>query len=323
MTRILLTGASGFVGKVLHRRLLADQHEVLGTVASLPVPTENGYRYEVMDICDRASVDAVIQRFRPTHLLHLAAVSNVAVSFKNPMLTWNTNVIGTLNLMESLKANAPECFTLFVSSSEVYGETFKCGELLEESAACAPMNPYAASKLAAELAVTQYVRQGLGGVIVRPFNHIGPGQSADFVMASFARQIALIEAGLQPPVLKVGNLEASRDFLSVDDVCDAYARLVVVPGGKLEHLVYNISSGSSRTIRAMLDELLAHTTVPIDVQIDPERLRPSDIPVAAGSNQRILTELGWAPAALLAHTVESILDYWRQQVAAGAADPVG
>jgi len=317
MTRILLTGASGFVGKVLHRRLLADRHEVFGTVASSPAPTDSGYHYEVMDICDRASVDAVIQRVRPTHLIHLAAVSNVAVSFKNPMLTWNTNVIGTLNLMESLKAHAPECFTLFVSSSEVYGETFKRGELLEEDAACAPMNPYAASKLAAELAVTQYLRQGLSGVIVRPFNHIGPGQSADFVTASFARQIALIEAGLQPRVLKVGNLEASRDFLSVEDVCDAYARLIGVPVGTLEHRVYNISSGSSRTIRSVLDELLAHTTVPIEVQTDPERLRPSDIPVAAGSNRRILAELGWAPATPLAQTVESILDYWRQQVTAG------
>ncbi|BDM24257.1 GDP-mannose 4,6-dehydratase [Pseudomonas sp. LRP2-20] len=317
MTRILLTGASGFVGKVLHRRLLADRHEVFGSVASSPAPTDSGHHYEVMDICDRTSVDAVIQRVRPTHLIHLAAVSNVAVSFKNPMLTWNTNVIGTLNLMESLKAHAPDCFTLFVSSSEVYGETFKRGELLEEDAACAPMNPYAASKLAAELAVTQYLRQGLSGVIVRPFNHIGPGQSADFVTASFARQIALIEAGLQPPVLKVGNLEASRDFLSVEDVCDAYARLVGVPVGRLEHRVYNISSGSSRKIRAVLDELLAHTTVPIEVQTDPERLRPSDIPVAAGSNRRILAELGWAPATPLAQTVESILDYWREQIAAG------
>lgn len=219
MARILLTGANGFVGKVLQRRLLNSNHEVVGTVASTSAPAECDY--QVMDICDRAQVEAVIQRVKPTHLVHLAAVSNVAVSFKEPLLTWHTNVIGTLNLMEGLKAHAPECFTLFVSSSEVYGESFKSGQLLDENATCVPMNPYAASKLAAEHAVMQYLRQGMPGVVVRPFNHIGPGQSADFVTASFARQIAWIEAGLQPPVLKVGNLDASRDFLNVHDVCEA------------------------------------------------------------------------------------------------------
>lgn len=314
MARILLTGANGFVGKVLQRRLRQDQHELIGTVASLPSPEDQGGDYEVMDICDGAGVDAIIARLQPTHLIHLAAISNVALSFKEPLLTWNTNVIGTLNLMESLKSHAPDCFTLFVSSSEVYGETFKRGQPLDESAPCAPMNPYAASKLAAEHAVTQYLRQGLGGVIVRPFNHIGPGQSADFVVASFARQIALIEAGLQEPVLMVGNLDASRDFLSVDDVCDGYARLVELSRRPLAHRVYNLSSGASTRIRAVLDEILAQTTVPIEIHTDPERLRPSDIPVAAGSNQRIKAELGWQPTIPLAQTVNAILGYWREHV---------
>ncbi|KGK24412.1 GDP-mannose 4,6-dehydratase [Pseudomonas plecoglossicida] len=318
MARIVLTGANGFVGKVLLRRLLQDNHEVIGTVASSPVPAGREYDYEVMDIGDQAQVEAVIQRTRPTHLVHLAAVSNVAVSFKEPLLTWHTNVIGTLNLMEALKAHAPECFTLFVSSSEVYGESFKSGQLLDEDVVCAPMNPYAASKVAAEYAVMQYLRQGMAGVVVRPFNHIGPGQSADFVTASFARQIALIEAGLQVPVLKVGNLEASRDFLNVDDVCDAYAMLLAASGGQLEHRVYNIASGASRQIRDVLDELLAQTTVPIAIQTDPERLRPSDIPLAAGSNARIKAAVGWVPTTPLAQTVRDILDYWRDQVIEGA-----
>ncbi|MEE1918366.1 GDP-mannose 4,6-dehydratase [Pseudomonas asiatica] len=318
MARIVLTGANGFVGKVLLRRLLQDNHEVIGTVASSPVPAGREYDYEVMDVGDQAQVEAVIQRTRPTHLVHLAAVSNVAVSFKEPLLTWHTNVIGTLNLMEALKAHAPECFTLFVSSSEVYGESFKSGQLLDEDVVCAPMNPYAASKLAAEYAVMQYLRQGMAGVVVRPFNHIGPGQSADFVTASFARQIALIEAGLQVPVLKVGNLEASRDFLNVDDVCDAYAMLLAASGGQLEHRVYNIASGASRQIRDVLDELLAQTTVPIAIQTDPERLRPSDIPLAAGSNARIKAAVGWVPTTPLAQTVRDILDYWRDQVIEGA-----
>ncbi len=319
MSRILLTGANGFVGKVLHKRLQRDHHQVFGTVGSSPVSTDPTVDYRVLDIRDSANVDAVIKEIKPTHLIHLAAVSNVAISFKDPLLTWNTNVIGTMNLLESLKNNAPDCFTLFVSSSEVYGETFKTGELVDEDAPCAPMNPYAASKLAAEISMMQYLRQGLKGVIVRPFNHIGPAQSADFVTASFARQIALIEAGLQPPVLKVGNLEASRDFLNVDDVCDAYARLIAAEEGRLAHLIYNISSGSSKKIEAILDELLKQTPLNIEVETDPDRLRPSDIPVAAGSNARIREELGWVPTTPLSQTMESILNYWRKEVSEGSA----
>lgn len=316
MNKILLTGANGFVGRVLHKRLREENHEVYGTVTSQPDPRTGEYLYSKLDICNRAEVDAVVQQVRPTHLVHLAAVSSVAGSFKDPLLTWNTNVIGTLNLMESLKANAPECFVLLASSSEVYGEAFKTGEMLTEDAPCHPMNPYAASKLASEIAVNQYIRQGQQGVIVRPFNHIGPGQSVDFVTASFARQIALIEAGLQNPVLRVGNLDASRDFLDVTDVCDAYMKLLARPPGSLDHLVYNISSGTTQKIQTVLNELLSQTSHYIDVQTDPERLRPSDIPVAAGSNKRINTETGWSPTIPLSQTLSSVLAYWRAQVRA-------
>lgn len=313
MARILLTGANGFVGKVLQRRLLQAHHEVICAVASTPVPVECECGYQVMDIRDRAQVETVIQRARPTHVVHLAAVSNVAVSFNEPLLTWHTNVIGTLNLMEALRVHTPECFTLFVSSSEVYGESFKSSQVLDEEAACAPMNPYAASKLAAEHAVMQYLRQGMPGVVVRPFNHIGPGQSADFVTASFARQIAWIEAGLQAPVLKVGNLDASRDFLNVLDVCEAYAMLLDADSGQLQHRTYNIASGASQQIRTVLQALLAEAKVPITVQTDPDRLRPSDIPVAAGDNGRIKAAVGWVPTTPLMQTVRDVLDYWRDQ----------
>ncbi|PBQ13370.1 GDP-6-deoxy-D-lyxo-4-hexulose reductase [Pseudomonas congelans] len=313
MSRILLTGASGFVGKALHKRLLEENHEVFGTVRSSSDSLMPDQQYSLLDICNRDEVDEVVQRVRPTHLVHLAAISSVANSFKDPLLTWNTNIIGTLNLMESLKKNAPDCFVLFVSSSEVYGESFKTGELLTEDAVCHPMNPYAASKLAAEIAFKQYLRQGQRGIIVRPFNHIGPGQSVDFVTASFARQIALIEAGLQQPVLRVGNLEASRDFLDVNDVCDAYVKILGQDQSTFAHTVYNISSGSTRKIQTVLNELLAQTLHPIEIQTDPERLRPSDIPVAAGSNARIHDELGWSPATLFSQTLASVLNYWREQ----------
>ncbi|MEE4619165.1 GDP-mannose 4,6-dehydratase [Pseudomonas viridiflava] len=314
MSRILLTGASGFVGKVLHKRLLEKNHTVFGTARTSSASPMPGEQYIALDICDRREVDEVVQRVNPTHLIHLAAAASVANSFKDPLLTWNTNITGTLNLMESLKNHAPNCFVLFASSSEVYGESFKTGSLLAEDDVCRPMNPYAASKLASEIAVKQYFRQGIKGVIARPFNHIGPGQSIDFVTASFARQIALIEAGLQEPVLKVGNLEASRDFLDVNDVCDAYIKVVERYQEKPVHSILNISSGSTRKIQTVLDELIAQTSYPIEVRTDPERLRPSDIPVAAGSNVRIQKELGWTPTTPLSETLDRILAYWRSQV---------
>ena len=133
--------------------------------------------------------------------MHLAAVTHVPTSFKEPLQTWQTNVMGSVNLLQALRQEAPEAFVLFVSSSEVYGDTFKQGIALDENSPCRPLNPYAASKLAAEAAFNEYFRQGQPGVIVRPFNHIGAQQSADFVTASFARQIALIETGQQPPQL--------------------------------------------------------------------------------------------------------------------------
>jgi len=178
------------------------------------------------------------------------------------------------------------------------------------------LNPYAASKLAAEAAFQEYFRQGQPGVIVRPFNHIGALQSADFVTASFARQIALIEAGQQEAVLKVGNLEASRDFLDVSDVCAAYVQLLQLSTRNGEYpRCFNICSGQPRKIRDILDELLGMSSAQITVTQDPERMRPSDIPTATGDTQAMRATTGWQPAINLHSTLEQLLAYWRVQVA--------
>lgn len=238
------------------------------------------------------------------------------VSFQEPFLTWQTNVIGSVNLLQALRRKAPDAFVLFVSSSEVYGASFKQGIALKENSLCQPLNPYAASKLAAEAAFNEYFRQGQPGVIVRPFNHIGAQQSADFVTASFARQIALIEAGQQPPTLKVGNLEASRDFLDVNDVCAAYVQLLQLPERGIEYpRCFNICSGQPRKIRDILDEMLAMSSATITVTQDPERMRPSDIPSATGDSQAMRDTTGWQPAIDLHSTLEQLLAYWRVQAA--------
>lgn len=310
--RMLITGASGFVGNVLTPKLQSAGYHVTALGYQTPVPTAD--RSLLCDLCQAEAVAAAVSQAQPTHVIHLAAVSHVPTSFAEPLKTWQTNVMASLNLLEALRQHAPQAFILFASSSEVYGASFKQGEALDEQAPCQPMNPYSASKLAAECAFSEYFRQGMRGVIARPFNHIGAGQSASFVTSSFARQIALIEAGKQPPVLDVGNLQASRDFLDVRDVCDAYIRLLDLAQATTYPRLFNIASGVPRQIDSMLNSLLALSDHDIQVRLDPQRLRPSDIPQAIG-NGRLLHEItAWKPAIAIEQTLRELLDYWRQQV---------
>jgi GDP-4-dehydro-6-deoxy-D-mannose reductase len=291
-------------------------YEVVALGGNVSPAQSNADEYLTCDIRDASALAQAVADAQPTHIIHLAAISHVPTSFKEPLLTWQTNVIGSINLLEAIRQHAPDAFTLFPSSSEVYGAAFKSGIAVEEDTLPQPLNPYAASKVAAEYAFREYFRQGLDGVIARPFNHIGAQQSPDFVTASFARQIALIEAGQQASVLKVGNLEAIRDFLDVQDVCDAYIRLLDLAGKPAHPLCLNIASGQSRKIRDVLELMLKQSLTPITVEQDPERLRPSDIPIAAGNNTLLRQTTGWQPAIALETTLNQLLDYWREQVKA-------
>lgn len=317
MSRLLLTGANGFVGKILIPRLQRNGFHVTAVSGNSASPQCTADVQVVCDINDAQSLAAVVAEAAPTHVVHLAAISHVPTSFEQPLQTWQTNVMGSLNLLEAVRTCAANAFMLFSSSSEVYGGSFKAGQPVAEDTPCLPLNPYAASKVAAESAFREYFRQGLEGVIARPFNHIGAQQSPDFVTASFARQIALIEAGRQAPVLKVGNLDARRDFLDVQDVCSAYLAILGLAGEDNHPRCVNIASGQSRRIREVLDALLAHSTVRIDVALDPERLRPSDIAIAAGSSEALRKATGWQPAVPFEHTLSELLDYWREKVALG------
>ncbi|KPY04764.1 GDP-6-deoxy-D-lyxo-4-hexulose reductase [Pseudomonas coronafaciens pv. oryzae] len=316
MQRILITGANGFVGQTLCSRLQQAGHHVIalvGAESSLSAQASESVR---CDIRDAEGLEHALSRTAPTHVVHLAAITHVPTSFKDPVLTWQTNVMGSVNLLQALQRKAPDAFALFVSSSEVYGETFKQGTALGEESACKPMNPYAASKLAAEAAFNEHLRQGHRGVVVRPFNHIGARQSPDFATASFARQIALIEAGKQLPELKVGNLLAARDFLDVHDVCEAYIALLTradmredCPG------CLNICSGEPTSLETILAHLMALSSGTIEVKVDPERMRPSDIPSAFGNNSAMRGFTGWKPTTSLNETLANLLNYWRHEVA--------
>lgn len=314
MPRVLLTGANGFVGKILTQRLRDAGYHVTALSSSEPQLGHPADQQRVCDIRDAEGVRQAVAQVRPSHVIHLAAVSHVPTSFQDPLGTWQTNVMGSMNLLEALRLEAPEAFVLFSSSSEVYGAAFKSGQKVDEYTRCQPLNPYAASKVAAESAFNEYFRQGLKGVIARPFNHIGAQQSPNFVTASFARQIALIEAGQQEPVLKVGNLEAKRDFLDVQDVCSAYLELLKLADSTQEYpRCMNIASGRSLKIREVLDTLLSLSQASIQVAQDPERLRPSDIPVAIGNSTALTRSTGWQPQIPLQQTLRELLDYWRQQ----------
>jgi GDP-4-dehydro-6-deoxy-D-mannose reductase len=193
--------------------------------------------------------------------VHLAGIAAVGVAVKDPARTWAVNLHGTLNLAEAILAHVPDCRLIFVSSAEVYGGSFKAGAALDESAALAPMNLYAATKAAAELALGAMAGNGLRLLRLRPFNHTGPGQAEAFVVPAFAGQIARIEAGLAPPVIKVGALRPARDFMDVRDVCAAYAACVREADALPENAVLNIASGRAVKIGDILRMLLAQARV--------------------------------------------------------------
>lgn len=310
---VLLTGAGGFVGQVLVPLLLAKNYSVTGISFGKHPIADNGANWISLDVNDRLAVFEAVKRVKPSHVIHLAAQSHVPTSFHDPWNTWQTNVIGTVNLLEAVRQHAFDSFFLYVSSSEVYGASFKIEQMVSEQIECQPMNPYAASKLAAELAVNQYFRQGLAGVIARPFNHIGVGQSPQFVIASFAQQIAAIEAGKQKPVLKVGNLNAKRDFLDVRDVCEAYLKLIELHPVKIEDRLFNIASGKPWKIHDLLKILLQNSPCEIVVERDKNLMRLNDISVAAGDSTRLSSLISWQARVNIRDTLLDVLNYWRSQ----------
>ncbi|MBV9113231.1 MAG: GDP-mannose 4,6-dehydratase [Hyphomicrobiales bacterium] len=315
--RILITGADGFVGSWILHTLEARPTPDLKIIAggrtgkssSLPVQTVR------FDITDPARVDAAIARARPSTVIHLAAVSHVSEAREDPHWAWEVNLRGTMNLAESVMKHSPQSRFVFVSSSEVYGGADKVlGRLLDETALLDPRNPYAAAKAAADLMIGQMAGNGLNAIRVRPFNHTGPGQTERFVIPAFAAQVARIEAGIQEPVIRVGNLEARRDFLDVRDVANAYISLALSSFSFEPGLVLNLASGTGRRIGEIVDELVSLATVEIRVETDPSRLRVNETPFANADAGRIRKLLGWQPRIPWSKTLADVLEFWRARV---------
>jgi GDP-4-dehydro-6-deoxy-D-mannose reductase len=322
--RILITGAGGFVGPHLVGALAAR----LGAQASI-VPTSrdggtlpgSGATAAALDVTDSAAVDRAVSDVRPTHLIHLAAVSSLPEAGADARTAWQINTLGTLAVAEAVIRKAPQCRLIFAGSGLVYGESAKSGRPLDEAALLAPTSDYAATKAAADLALGALSAKGLKSIRLRLFNHTGPGQSDAFVVPGFAAQIARIEAGRQAPVIRVGNLDAARDFLDVRDVAAAFARCIQHAADLRPDVILNIASGRPRTIRSVLDGLLALSRVAIACETDPARLRPSDTPVYVGNAALAHRLLGWAPVHPFSATLATVLAYWRTAVGTAAAEP--
>lgn len=307
--RALITGAAGFVGPHLIEALatMDPRPQTFAWSHGPEAMPEQAVVWSAIDILDPEAVERSIREIRPDYLVHLAAISNVPRSFADPRTTWVVNVIGTLNILEAIKRAKLDTRVLLVSSSEVYGQSFARGVPLDEEAPTHPMNPYAASKLAAEVLTDPYVSHGMRLVIARPFNHIGRGQSPGFAIPSFAGQLAAIATGRQPAVISVGNLDAQRDFLHVTDVVRAYRDLLVAFDSLPVGSIFNVCSGTPRRIGDVLDALVQLSGLTVQIEQDPTRMRPSDIPIAVGDSTRLRRVTGWRPAMTWTATLDDCL----------------
>lgn len=297
----MVTGASGFVGHYLMPALATAFPD-----AVLATPK--------MDVQDAARVGDIVRAIKPDVCVHLAAVSAIGAARQAPDHAWKVNFHGTLHLAWALAQNTPECQMVFVSSADAYGASFKAGHALDEAAPLAPLNVYGHTKAAADFTLAGMAAQGLRAVRLRPFNHTGPGQSADFVVPAFARQIARISAGLQPPVLEVGNLDTWRDFLDVRDVCAAYVACIARRDELEPGTILNLASGQARRVGDVLVDLAALAGVEVTVNVDVSRVRETDIRRACGDASRAQALLNWKPAIAWTQTLQDILDDWRTRI---------
>ena len=317
--RVLITGITGFAGSHLADYLLAEVPgvEIYGTKrwrSRMENIEHLQGKIELIE-CDLKDANAVRQTLadvRPERIFHLAAQSFVPASWRAPSETLNNNIISQTNIFEAMRSLELDASIQIAGSSEEYGLVHPDEVPITESNPLRPLSPYAVSKVAQDLLAYQYFRSyGLAAIRTRGFNHTGPRRGDVFVTSNFAKQIASIEAGIQEPIIRVGNLSAERDFTDVRDTVRAYW-LALEKGTPGE--VYNLASGKAVTIRQLLDMLLELSDAKVEVKVDPERLRPSDVEILLGDYSKFHADTGWEPQIPLSQTIKDLLDHWRQRL---------
>ena len=319
--KALITGTTGFAGSHLVEYLLAHQPDVeVYGIKRWRSPMENvkhlgdKVKLEETDLRDYHSVYRMLEKIQPDLIFHLAAQSFVPTSWNAPAATLETNVVGQTHLFEAVRSLHLDPTIQIACSSEEYGLVHPDETPITEDNELRPLSTYAVSKIAQDYLGYQYFQSyGLKVVRTRGFNHTGPRRGEVFVASNFAKQLARIKAGLSEPVIRVGNLTAMRDFTDVRDMVRAYW-LAATRGKPGE--VYNIASGKAITIQELLDRLIELTEVEVEVQQDPERMRPSDVEILIGDSSKFRADTGWEPEIPLEQTLRDIVEYWRQRVEA-------
>ncbi len=315
--KILITGATGFVGSYLAEYLIDkyNDFELYGTylsdnsIKNLEA-IKNNIKLTKINLSNEKDVFKLIEEIRPDTIYHLAAMASAADSFSSPAESIINNIQSQVNVLEGVKKlNLKDCKILIVSSAEIYGDVSKEDLPIDENVNFKPTNPYAVSKLTQDFLGLQYfLSYNLKIIRVRPFNHIGPRQSPGFVVAAFAKKIVEIEKGKRNGVLTVGNLETKRDFTDVRDIVRAYD-LAVRKGVSGE--VYNLGSGTSYKISDILNKLLSLSKAEIKIEVDKSLLRPSDNPDLVCDASKFKQLTGWKPEIEIDTTLKDTLDYWR------------
>ena len=310
--KTLIIGGAGFVGGYLIHHLNNVYNWDIA-VTKLPHEvidiTDDSVHVFDLDILDKNSIISLLNMVKPDYIFHLAAQSSVSVSWQNPALTVDINIKGTINVLDAIRETSLSPRILLIGSGEEYGHVQPHEIPIKEDNNTRPGNIYAATKVCQNMIGNIYSSAyNMDIMMVRAFNHIGPKQAPLFVISDFCKQVAEIEKGLKEAVISVGNLSAKRDFTDVRDVVNAYG-LLMEKGVKGE--MYNVGSGKAIEIRKILDLILSFSTKKIEVEINPNKLRPVDVPIIEADIQKLVNITGWQRSIPLDKTIEETLNYWR------------
>lgn len=314
MATYLITGANGFCGRHLVN-IIPRHNEIFGISRNIPeelISMHPHVTYERLNLLDHSSIYEFLKKYTPDYIIHLAAESSVASSWKGPVNMLNNNLISQINIFEVLRElELNETKIVIACSSEEYGLVKESNLPVNESCNFNPLSAYAVSKIAQDMSAYQYYQSyGMNIIRARCFNLIGPGQATYYALSSFAKQIADIEKGQRENTISVGNLDVVRDYTDVRSAMDAYYQIVTK---SKSGYVYNICSGNGYNLKDLLDYLISLSESDIKIKIDPSRLRPSDLPVMIGDNTKIKNEIGWEPKIDIYESLIDLLNYWRDK----------